>query len=45
MYSAGAQKIDINTWYLKDPKDDSIYGISLSKAYQFLQEKKEKVNQ
>ncbi|NDA60462.1 MAG: peptidase S8 [Chitinophagia bacterium] len=42
MYSAGAQKIDINTWYLKDPKDDSIYGISLSKAYQFLQEKKRK---
>lgn len=40
--TAEAQLIDLNTWYLKDPKDDSIYGISLSKAYQFLQEKKRK---
>jgi len=42
MLTAEAQQIDINTWYLKDPKEDSIYGISLSKAYQFLQDKKRK---
>ena len=42
MFTASAQQIDINTWYLKDPAADSIYGISLSKAYQFLQEKKRK---
>ena len=37
-----AQNFEVNTWYLKDPADDSIYGISLPKAYQFLQEKKRK---
>ena len=39
---AHAQNFEVNTWYLKDPADDSIYGISLPKAYQFLQEKKRK---
>lgn len=37
-----AQNFEINTWYLKDPATDSIYGISLAKTYQFLQEKKKK---
>lgn len=39
---AHAQNFELNTWYLKDPATDSIYGISLPKAYQFLQEKKRK---
>jgi len=39
---AHAQNFEMNTWYLKDPATDSIYGISLPKAYQFLQEKKRK---
>jgi subtilisin family serine protease len=39
---AHAQNFEINSWYLKDPAADSIYGISLPKAYQFLQEKKRK---
>ena len=39
---AHAQNFEVNTWYLKDPAADSIYGISLPKAYQFLQEKKRK---
>jgi hypothetical protein len=39
---AQAQNFELNTWYQKDPATDSIYGISLGKAYQFLQEKKRK---
>jgi len=37
-----AQNFEINTWYLKDPADDSVYGISLTKTYQFLKDKKKK---
>lgn len=37
---AFAQKIDDKTWYQQDYATDSIYGISLKKAYDFLQNKK-----
>ncbi|WP_454871224.1 S8 family peptidase [Pseudocnuella soli] len=38
--SAWAQKIDNKTWYQKDLATDSVYGISLQKAYDFLKDKK-----
>ena len=40
--SAFAQKIDNKTWYQQDPATDSVYGISLKKAYDFLKDKKSK---
>ncbi len=37
---AFAQKVDNKTWYQQDFETDSVYGISLKKAYGFLQNKK-----
>lgn len=41
-YALQAQKPSNHDWHLKDPATDSIYGIALNKAYQFLQSKQKK---
>ena len=40
--SVFAQQQDMKGWQLLDPSKDSIYGISLSNTYQFLDSKKPK---
>ena len=37
---AATAQLNTKTWYLQDPSSDSVDGISLDKAYQFLKGKK-----
>lgn len=41
-YASRAQHPSNHDWHFKDPSTDSIYGIALNKAYQFLQSKQKK---
>jgi cell wall-associated protease len=41
-YASQAQQPSNHDWHFKDPATDSIYGIALNKAYQFLQSKQKK---
>ena len=41
-YASRAQQPSNHDWHFKDPSTDSIYGIALNKAYQFLQSKQKK---
>ncbi|MCA6487552.1 MAG: S8 family serine peptidase [Chitinophagaceae bacterium] len=41
-YASRAQYPSNHDWHFKDPSTDSIYGIALNKAYQFLQSKQKK---
>lgn len=41
-YASQAQHPSNHDWHFKDPSTDSIYGIALNKAYQFLQSKQKK---
>ena len=41
-YASWAQHPSNHDWHFKDPSTDSIYGIALNKAYQFLQSKQKK---
>ncbi|MFM7358181.1 MAG: S8 family serine peptidase [Sediminibacterium sp.] len=43
-YILQAQTPSYLDWYMKDPAIDSIYGIALNRAYQFLQSKQKKGN-
>jgi subtilisin family serine protease len=43
-YNLQAQTQSYLDWYMKDPAIDSIYGIALNRAYQFLQSKQKKGN-
>lgn len=42
--SLRAQQQSYNAWHLKDPATDSIYGIALERAYDFLQQKQRKAS-
>jgi len=41
-YASQGQKPSNHDWHFKDPATDSVYGIALNKAYQFLQSKQKK---